>query len=185
VIKLPSPYCVMATQNPVEQEGTYPLPEAQVDRFLLKIIVGYPELDEYEEIVDRTTGGKDVDIQHVSSGAEIMRFRQVIRSVPVPDRAKKYAVRLVVGTQPKSEFASQMVNEAVALGSSPRGVQGLMLAGKVRALLAGRFAVSVDDVRDAAMDVLRHRVITTYEAEAEGLSSEDVIRKVFDTVPVP
>jgi MoxR-like ATPase len=175
----------MATQNPIEQEGTYPLPEAQLDRFLMKIIVGYPELDEYEEIVDRTTGGKDVDIQHVSSGAEIMRFRQVIRSVPVPDRAKKYAVRLVVGTQPKSEFASQMVNEAVALGSSPRGVQGLMLAGKVRALLAGRFAVSVDDVRDAAMDVLRHRVLVSFHGQAEGITADDVVRSVLETVQAP
>ena len=185
VIKLEEPYCVMATQNPVEQEGTYPLPEAQLDRFLMKIIVGYPELNEYEEIVDRTTGGQDVEIQHVSSGPEIMRYRQVIRAVPVPDRAKKYAVRLVVGTQPKSEFASQMVNEAVALGSSPRGVQGLMLAGKVRALLAGRFAVSVDDVRDAAMDVLRHRVLVSFHGQAEGITPDDVVRSVLETVQAP
>lgn len=185
VIKLEEPYCVMATQNPVEQEGTYPLPEAQLDRFLMKVIVGYPKLEEYDAIVDRTTGASEVSINKVSSGAEIMRFRRIIRSVPVPERAKKYAVRLVVGTQPKSEFACDVVNDAVSLGASPRGVQGLMLAGKVRALLAGRFAVSTDDVRDAALEVLRHRVLVSFHGQAEGVSADDVIRAVVAHVQPP
>ena len=185
VIKLEEPYCVMATQNPVEQEGTYPLPEAQLDRFLMKIIVGYPKLEEYDAIVDRTTGSAEVAIEKGSSGAEILRFRKVIRSVPVPERAKKYAVRLVVGTQPKSDFACRLVDESVSLGASPRGVQGLMLAAKVRALLAGRFAVSVDDVKAVALPVLRHRVLINFHGLSEGVTPDAVVAAVLDHVEAP
>ncbi|MCB9890569.1 MAG: MoxR family ATPase [Planctomycetes bacterium] len=185
VIKLDEPYCVMATQNPVEQEGTYPLPEAQLDRFLMKVLVGYPKLDEYDAIVDRTTGASEVEIKKVSSGAEILRFRKVIRSVPVPERAKKYAVRLVVGTQPKSDYACALVNESVSLGASPRGVQGLMLAAKVRALLEGRFAVSVDDVKAVALPVLRHRVLINFHGMSEGVTADDVVHAVLQHVEAP
>ena len=185
VIKLEEPYCVMATQNPIEQEGTYPLPEAQLDRFLLKVVVGYPTIDEYEAIVDRTTGTDEVKINKVSNGAEIIRFRRVVRAVPVPERAKKYAVRLVVGTQPGSDYACQLVNDAVALGASPRGVQGLMLVGKVRALLAGRFAVSTDDIRAAALEVLRHRVLVSFHGQAEGVGQDDVVHAVLNHVQPP
>lgn len=185
VIKLDEPYCVMATQNPVEQEGTYPLPEAQLDRFLMKILVGYPAIEDYDAIIDRTTGAEETQVRKVSSGEEVMRFRQVIRSVPVPERAKHHAVRLVVGTQPGSDFAPDLVNATVALGSSPRGVQSLMLAGKVRALLNGRFAVSVEDVREVAMDVLRHRVLVNFHGQADGISPDDVIAAVLAHVSPP
>ena len=182
VIKLDEPYCVMATQNPVEQEGTYPLPEAQLDRFLMKVVVGYPEESDYEAIIDRTTGGEVPEISKVSSGEEICRFREVIRSVPIPQRVKQYAIHLVMGTQPGSDFACTLVNDAVALGASPRGVQGLMLAGKVNALLAGRYSVSVDDVRSCALEVLRHRVLVSFHGQAEGVAADDVVRAVLEHV---
>lgn len=182
VIKLDDPYCVMATQNPVEQEGTYPLPEAQLDRFLMKIVVGYPEIADYDAIIDRTTSADETEVNKVSTGDEIMALRRVVRSVPVPERAKHHAVRLVVGTQPGSDFASKLVNDAVELGASPRGVQGLMLAGKVRALLDGRFAVSVDDVRDVAMEVLRHRVLVNFHGQADGVTPDDIVTSVLSHV---
>lgn len=185
VIKLAEPYCVMATQNPVEQEGTYPLPEAQLDRFLMKVLVGYPAIEDYDAIIDRTTGIEETKVNKISSGEEIMRFRQVIRAVPVPERAKHFAIRVVVGTQPGSDFAPELVNNAVALGASPRGVQGLMLSAKVRALLGGRFAVSVDDIRDVALDVLRHRVLINFHGQADGVTADQVIETVLAHVNPP
>ncbi len=184
-ITLEEPYCVMATQNPVEQEGTYPLPEAQLDRFLMKVVVGYPELGDYGAIVDRTTGNEEPEIHRVSSGEEIIKLRQVVRGVPVPDRAKNYAIHLVVATQPGSEFAPKTVNDHVALGASPRGVQGLMLAGKVKALLAGRFAVAVDDVKAVAHDVLRHRVLINFHGQADGVTADDILDSVLQHVAIP
>ncbi|MCB9831818.1 MAG: MoxR family ATPase [Planctomycetes bacterium] len=184
-IKLSEPYCVMATQNPVEQEGTYPLPEAQLDRFLMKILVGYPELRDYVAIVDRTTGNEQPVINQVSTGEEVMRLRQVVRAVPVPERAKNYAIHLVVGTQPGSPFAPPEVNEYVALGASPRGVQGLMLAAKVKALLAGRFAVAAEDIKACAHDVLRHRVLINFHGQADRVSPDAVIDAVLARVSPP
>lgn len=184
-IRLEEPYCVMATQNPVEQEGTYPLPEAQLDRFLFKLIVGYPTVSEYKEILDRTTGSDVPKIQPVSSGPEILEMRQVVRSVPVPEHVQLYAIHLVVGTQPKSEYSPELVDEVVSLGSSPRGAQGLMLAGKVRALLAGRFSVNTDDVRAAAKDVLRHRVLINFQGQARGITADDIVQSVLEKVPAP
>ncbi|MHC4514382.1 MAG: AAA family ATPase [Planctomycetota bacterium] len=168
-IKLSEPFCVMSTQNPVEQEGTYPLPEAQLDRFLFKVIVGYPKVNEYRPILDRTT----------------VKMREVVRSVPVPEHVQDYAVHLVVATQPNSEFAPAMVSENVLLGASPRGAQGLLLGGKVQALLAGRYAVSCDDIRAVAADVLRHRVIVNFQGQAEGFTSEHVIQHILEHVQVP
>ncbi|MAE77944.1 MAG: AAA family ATPase [Planctomycetes bacterium] len=185
VIKLEEPYCVMATQNPIEQEGTYPLPEAQLDRFLMKIVVGYPDEQDYEAIIDRTTGGEDPEINKVSSGEEIRRYRRTIRSVPIPQRVKQYAIHLVMGTQPGSDFACGLVNNAVALGASPRGAQGLMLAGKVRALLDGRFSVSVDDVSKSALDVLRHRVLISFHGQAEGVTPDNVVEAVLQHIKPP
>ena len=184
-IQLEEPYCVMATQNPVEQEGTYPLPEAQVDRFLLKLIVDYPKVAEYKQILDRTTGSEDVRPQVVSSGPEILQLRSVVRSVPVPDAVQEYAIRLVVATQPKSEHAPSIVNESVALGSSPRGAQGLLLAGKVKALLAGRFSVASDDIRSVAPDVLRHRMMINFHGQADGITPERVLDAILEQVPPP
>ena len=184
-ISLQEPYCVMATQNPVEQEGTYPLPEAQLDRFLMKIVVGYPKVEEYEAIVDRTTAGQEPEIHKVSSSQEIMELRKVALSVPVPQRAKRYAVHLVVGAQPGSEHAPKLVNEFVALGPSPRAVQALMLCSKVRALTEGRFAASADDVKAVAHDVLRHRVLVNFHGQADGVTADRVIAEVLGHVRPP
>jgi MoxR-like ATPase len=177
-IKLADPYCVMATQNPVEQEGTYPLPEAQLDRFLLKLIIDYPKEADYDAILDRTTGTQEIVIQPVSNAAEITELRNVVRDVPVPAQAKKHAIRLVMGTQPGSDYAPSEVNEYVALGASPRGAQALLLVGKVRALLDGRFSVSTDDIDFAAANVLRHRVMLNFHAMSDNVNADKVIAAV-------
>ena len=184
-IKLAEPFCVMATQNPVEQEGTYPLPEAQLDRFLFKVVVGYPQESEYKDILNRTTGTTEQTAKHVSNGEEIMRMREVVRSVPVPEHVQDDAVRLIVGTQPNSAHACDMVNDNILLGSSPRGAQGLLLSGKVRALLDGRFAVSSDDVRASAHDVLRHRIMVNFQGQADGVTPDHVISAVLEHVKPP
>jgi len=184
-ILLEDPYCVMATQNPVEQEGTYPLPEAQLDRFLFKLIIGYPKEHEYHAILDRTTGVAETTVSAASDGAEINRMRQITRKVPVPEQAKAYAVRLIMGTQPDSEYAPSIVNEFVALGSSPRGAQGLLLAAKVRALLGDRFAVSIDDIREVALPVLRHRVAINFLGQADGVTTDKIVDAVLAHVKVP
>jgi len=179
-LQLAEPYCVMATQNPIEQEGTYPLPEAQLDRFLFKLLVGYPEEREYHAILDRTTGVGEDEIAKVSNAAEILELRSIVRSVPVPEHAQQHAVRLVMATQPGSSYAPRLVTEMVALGSSPRGAQALLLGAKVRALLAGRFAVAEEDVRAVARDVLRHRVQVNFRAHSEGVRVEDVLGEVLE-----
>jgi MoxR-like ATPase len=181
-IRLEEPFCVMATQNPVEQEGTYPLPEAQLDRFLYKLVVGYPREAEYHEILERTTGERESAARKVSSGAEVVELRKVVRSVPVPEHARTYAVRLVMATQPRSEYAPPIVDEMVALGSSPRGAQALLLGAKVKALLAGRFAVAGEDVAAVAPAVLRHRVMTNFQAHSRRVGPEDVVREVLAKV---
>ena len=182
-IRLEEPYCVMATQNPVEQEGTYPLPEAQLDRFLFKLVVGYPKEAEYAEILNRTTSEQTVELEAVSSGGEIVGLRDVVRSVPVPEHVQTYAIRLVIGTQPGSEYSPGIVNENVSLGSSPRGAQGLLLAGKVKALRAGRFSVSSDDIREVALNVLRHRVMVNFQGQSDGITPDEIVKAVVDHVP--
>ncbi len=184
-IRLEEPYCVMATQNPVEQEGTYPLPEAQLDRFLMKLVVGYPAESDYADIVDRTTGTQDIAIEKASSGAEVIELRDVVRSVPVPEHAKTYAIRLVIGTQPGSEYAPELVDQNVALGASPRGVQSLLLCAKVQALLAGRFAVSEDDLRAVAHAVLRHRVMINFQGQSDGVTADAIVDAVLAHVKSP
>lgn len=177
-IKLEEPYCVMATQNPVEQEGTYPLPEAQLDRFLLKLVIGYPQESDYAAILDRTTGADEVAIRAVTDGATIRGLRDVVRAVPVPEHAKQHAIRLVMATQPNSAYAPAGVNEFVTLGASPRGAQALLLVGKVKALLDGRFAVSVGDLNAAAEAVLRHRVMVNFHALSSGVTTDDLIGEI-------
>src|SRR5688572_14882928 len=184
-IKLQEPFCVLATQNPVEQEGTYPLPEAQLDRFLFKLVVGYPKEEDYAGILDRTTGDADVRIDAATDGAEIVRLRHVVRAVPVPSHAKKYAIHLVMATQPGSQYAPAMVNEYVALGSSPRGAQSLLLAAKVRALVNGRFAVSTSDIRDVVLPVLRHRLMVNFHGQSDNITDEKVVNEVLRTVRAP
>ena len=184
-IKLEEPFCVLATQNPVEQEGTYPLPEAQLDRFLFKLVVGYPKEQDYAAILDRTTGGITPVIHAATSGEDVVAMREIVRQVPVPDIAKNYAIHLVMATQPDSRYAPPVVSEYVALGASPRGAQSLLLAGKVRALLNDRFAVSCDDIRDVALPALRHRMLINFHGQSDGISDEQIVEHILKTVDEP
>ena len=180
--KLDEPFCVMATQNPVEQEGTYPLPEAQLDRFLFKLVVGYPAENDYRTILRRTTANDEVSLSAVSDAETILRMRHVVRSVPVPEHVETEAIRLVMATQPGNQYTPAMVGELVSLGASPRGVQSLILAGKVRALLEGRFAVAGEDLKAVAPDVLRHRILVNFQGLSDGITSDDVITEVLKSL---
>ena len=182
-IELDEPFCVMATQNPVEQEGTYPLPEAQLDRFLFKLTVGYLAEDDYRTIVRRTTANEDIKLKAVTDAETIVRLRQVVRAVPLPEHVETEAIRIVMATQPGNEYSPSVVNEVVALGASPRGVQSLILAGKVRALLEGRYAVAGEDLRAVAFDVLRHRVLVNFHGMSEGVTPDTIIKDVLANVP--
>ena len=184
-IKMPDPFCVMATQNPVDQEGTYPLPEAQLDRFLFKLIVGYPTESDYHTIIDRTTSNAKIEIQPKTSAETLRELRQTVRDIPVPSAAKTYAIRLVMASQPGSEYATGMVNEYVSLGASPRGIQSLMLAAKVKARLTNRFAVSCDDVESVVLQVLRHRIACNFKAQASGISADAIINDILARLPRP
>ncbi len=181
-IRLPEPFIVIATQNPVEQDGTYPLPEAQLDRFMVKLLVSYPGEEEYLGILQRTTGTAKSAIQPVSSGPEIMRMRGIVRAVPVSEQVQRYAVRLVMATQPNSPYATAEVNRVVALGASPRGVQSLILMAKVRALVSGRFAVSCQDIRDVAVPVLRHRIMLSFEGFSGRINPDELIRGIVNSI---
>nr|WP_180166566.1 MoxR family ATPase [Stenotrophomonas sp. SbOxS2]NYT99417.1 MoxR family ATPase [Stenotrophomonas sp. SbOxS2] len=178
-IAMPDPFCVMATQNPVDQEGTYPLPEAQLDRFLFKLVVGYPTEQDYHAIIERTTSGSQVQLSAVTDAVTLRRMRAIVRQVPVPETARTCAIRLVMGTQPNSPYATAQVNANVALGASPRGIQGLMLAAKVLALRSGRFAVADEDIRAVAVPVLRHRIVTKFQAQANGITADDLVADVM------
>ncbi len=180
---LPDPFVVLATQNPVEQEGTYPLPEAQVDRFLLKILVDYPREEEYHLILERTTEGKEPEVGRAASPEDVLWMRKTALSVPVPEHVRSYAIRLVMATQPGSPYATAETNRFVELGASPRGVQGLVLSGKVLALRDGRTSVACKDIEEAALPVLRHRILLGYEARAEGMDPDRLIRGVLAAVP--
>jgi MoxR-like ATPase len=179
---LPQPFCVLATQNPIEQEGTYPLPEAQLDRFLFKLVVGYSGRKELAEIVDLTTGKEPQRPQKVMSGPEIVGWRKLVRELVVAPHVKDYAVRLVLATHPQGEFAVPITNKYVGFGASPRGVQSLILGAKFKALLEGRWNVSFGDVRNVAVPALRHRVLLNFEGEADGVSSEKVVAEILEQV---
>ncbi len=177
--KLPNPFIVIGTQNPIEHEGTYPLPEAQLDRFLFKLIVDYPQEQEYETILERTTGASMPTIQPVSSAEEILAMASLVREVPVPEHARQTAIRLVMATQPGSPHATEQVNRYVMIGSSPRGAQALVLAGKVKALREGRFAVSAGDIESMAANALRHRMLINFEGQGEGVTPDSVISNIL------
>jgi MoxR-like ATPase len=177
---LPQPFLVLATQNPIEHEGTYPLPEAQLDRFLFKLLVGYPREEEYEVILERTTGNVVPSLQAVTTAEEILGLRKLVRDVPVPANARQTAVRLVLGTQPKSGYGPERVDRFVMLGSSPRGAQALILAAKVQALREGRFAVAAEDVEKWALPALRHRVLVNFEGQSEGVRADELIGEVVE-----
>jgi MoxR-like ATPase len=181
--KLAEPFFVMATQNPIDQEGTYPLPEAQLDRFFFKILVGYPSAEELSEVLTRTTTGVRVETQRVLERDPLMELMKLVREVPVASHVKDYAVRLVLATHPKTDTASPIASQYLRFGSSPRGGQTLLLAGKVRALTQGRFNVSFDDIADVAFPALRHRLILNFEAEAEGITTDHIIGQILKDVP--
>ncbi len=181
--RLIEPFFVMATQNPIDQEGTYPLPEAQLDRFFFKLIVGYPSADELTEVLTRTTEGVRTPVNRVVTREALMELMTLVRQVPVASHVKDYAVRLVLATHPKSESAIPIANQYLRFGSSPRGGQTLILAGKVRALTQGRFNVSFDDIQAATPAALRHRLILNFEAEAEGITTDHIIEQVLKDVP--
>jgi MoxR-like ATPase len=181
--KLEEPFFVLATQNPIDQEGTYPLPEAQLDRFFFKLVVGYPSGAELTEVLTRTTEGKKEQVNRVLTKEQIIELQQLVRQVPVASHVKDYAVRLVLATHPKTETAVPITNQYLRFGSSPRGGQTLMLAGKVRALTHGRFNVSFEDIEAVAAAALRHRLILNFEAEAEGITTDHVITQILQDVP--
>ncbi|MBI5239513.1 MAG: MoxR family ATPase [Elusimicrobia bacterium] len=176
---LPLPFFVMATQNPIEQEGTYPLPEAQLDRFFLQIAVDYPSAEDEKRIVTETTGSKDVKLTPALTGAEVLAFQDLVRRVPAPDSAVDYAVRLARMTRPDSDGAREDVRKWVAWGAGPRASQALVVGAKARALLSGRFAVCVDDVKAVAKPVLRHRLVLNFQAEAEGVRPDALIERLL------
>jgi MoxR-like ATPase len=181
--KLGEPFFVMATQNPIDQEGTYPLPEAQLDRFFFKVLVGYPTASELTEVLTRTTTGAKPQVQKVLDRDALTELMHMVRDVPVASHVKDYAVRMVLATHPKTDTAAPISNQYLRFGSSPRGGQTLILAGKVRALTQGRFNVSFDDIEAVAAPTLRHRLIPNFEAEAEGVTTDHIIAQVLRDVP--
>lgn len=181
--ELAKPFFVLATQNPIEQEGTYPLPEAQLDRFLFKLVVGYSSRDELATIVDRTTGGDMIRLAKILDGPKLLEMQRLAREVILAPHVRDYLVRLTLATQPEGEFAVDATNAYVRWGSSPRGAQTLALAAKVRALLQGRFNVSFEDLRKVYLPTMRHRLLMNFEAQAEGVEPDTVLKKILDKVP--
>jgi MoxR-like ATPase len=179
---LPDPFFVIATQNPIEQEGTYPLPEAQLDRFMFNIKVDYPTLDEEKRIVASTTRDEQTELAKVLSSKAIINLQKLVRSVPVGDYVNDYAVRLVRATRPRDEAAPDFVKKMVDWGAGPRAGQFLVWGAKAVAAMDGRFSVAIDDIKKVAIPVLRHRVSTNFQAQAEGKTSEDIIRQLLTTI---
>jgi MoxR-like ATPase len=183
--QVPDPFFVIATQNPIEQEGTYPLPEAQLDRFMFNIKVGYPSLGEEEQILSTTTRSDKPEVRKVLSGRAIVNLQKLVASVAVSEYIVKYVARLVRATRPKDESAPQFVRELVDWGAGPRAGQFLIQGGKALAAMEGRFSVAIDDVQKIATPVLRHRISTNFQAQAEGMTSESVIERLLTEIPVP
>jgi MoxR-like ATPase len=181
--ELEKPFFVMATQNPIEQEGTYPLPEAQLDRFLFKLVVGYSSREELATVVDRTTKGVVIRPEKVMDGSEIRKWQQLIREVILAQHVQDYLVRLTLATHPQGPYALPITNQYLRWGSSPRGAQTLALAAKVRALLEGRYNVSFEDVRRVFLPSMRHRVVLNFEAQAEGIDTDHVLLEILEKLP--
>jgi len=177
--ELPNPFFVLATQNPIEQEGTYPLPEAQLDRFMFNIWVDYPSFEEELNVVKRTTGGVTSQVSEVISIEEIIFYQQLVRRIPVPDNVFEYAVKLVAKTRPNGEFANEMINSFISWGAGPRASQYLIVGAKCHAALQGKYSPDIEDVQAVAVAVLRHRIVRNYKAEAEGYSVEDIIESLL------
>ncbi len=181
--KLGEPFMVLATQNPIEQEGTYPLPEAQLDRFFFKLIVPYTNRQELRMIVDRTTTGQDPRADSVVGAEGIIEAQELVKHVVIAEHVQDYAIRLVLASHPQGEFAAEVTNRFIRFGSSPRGVQALVLAGKVRAMLDERYHVSFDDIESAALPALRHRILLNFEGQAEGITSDEVLAEILQNTP--
>jgi len=176
---LPSPFFVLATQNPIEQEGTYPLPEAQLDRFMFNIPLDYPSYEEELEVVRQTTTTTVTDLKHIVTGPQILEFQKLIRKIPVSDNVLEYAVGMATKTRPNTARATQMVNEYISWGAGPRASQYLVLGAKCHAAINGKYSPDIEDVRAIASYVLRHRIVRNFKAEAEGINEEQVIESLF------
>lgn len=177
--QLPKPFFVLATQNPIEQEGTYPLPEAQLDRFMFNVHLTYPSFAEELEIVKSTTGTKARELNKIITAADILSFQQLVRNIPVADNVLEYAVKLVSKTRPGTDLAADIVNKYVNWGAGPRASQYLVIGAKCHAAIQGKFSPDIEDVQAVAITILRHRLVKNYKAEAEGISIEDIIRQVL------
>jgi len=183
--QLPKPFLVLATQNPIEQEGTYPLPEAQVDRFMMKLVITYPTKKEEREILERMSIGREISITPVLNPDKILHLRDVMDQIYVDDKLKEYILDIVFATRDPAQYKLQDLKPLIAYGASPRASIMLIRAAKAHAFLRGRGYVTPDDIKQIGLDVLRHRVLVTYEAEAEDLTSDDLVKKIFDQVEVP
>ncbi len=181
--KLPKPFFVLATQNPIEQEGTYPLPEAQLDRFMFKILVDYPSESEEFEIVKMTTASHEAKLERTLNARDVLALQDIVRRVPCADHVIRYAARLTRATRVGKGEVPQVVKDYVAWGAGPRASQHLVLAAKARAVLKGRYYVSIDDIRAVAHPVLRHRVLTNFNAEADGVRSDDIVDRLLESLP--
>jgi MoxR-like ATPase len=185
--RLHEPFIVLATQNPIEQEGTYPLPEAQLDRFMFKIVVGYSQLDDLMTILDRTTGQKTPESRKMLDGEQILAAQQLVRGVIVAPHVKEYVSKLVLATHPEGQYAAGgpggPTNKYIRCGASPRAAQALLLGGKVRALIDGRYHVSYKDVREVALSALRHRLLLNFEAEADRVDTDAIVRQIMELTP--
>jgi MoxR-like ATPase len=183
VRKLPEPFMVLATQNPIEQEGTYPLPEAQLDRFLFKLLVPYSNRSELRTIIDRTTTGDQPKAESVTDAEGIIQAQELVKHVVIAEHVQDYAIRLVLATHPNGEFAPEVTNRFVRFGSSPRGVQALVMAGKVRAMLDERYHVSFGDIESSVPPALRHRILLNFEGQAEGITTDDLLAQILEYTP--
>jgi MoxR-like ATPase len=181
--KLPAPFFVLATQNPIEQEGTYTLPEAQQDRFMFKIFVTYPSYDEEYQIAATTTADNNPTVEQVLTGEDILRLQQLVRRVPVAPHLIHFALRIVRATRVLEDECPEFVKEAISWGAGPRGVQNLLLGAKARAVLEGRSYATTEDLRAVAKPVLRHRVITNFNADSTGVTSDDIIDRLLTEIP--
>ena len=177
--ELAQPFFVLATQNPIEQEGTYPLPEAQLDRFMFNVVLNYPTLEEELKVVRNTTSDKEVKLSKVMDGAQISQIQSLIRKIPVADNVTEYAVKLVAKTRPNTDYADQKVNQFVSWGAGPRASQYLVIGAKCHAAINGKFSPDIEDVKAVAIPILRHRMVKNYKAEAEGLSIENIINELL------
>ena len=182
--EMPKPFMVLATQNPIEQEGTYPLPEAQLDRFLFKLNVEFPTLDELKEIMDLTLTNKSIELTNVLEGSEIVELRNIIKEIKIAEPVKEYALKLILATHPELENGADIAKRYVEAGAGPRAAQGIIAGAKVRAVMEGRLNVSFEDIKELAYPVLRHRIILNFDAITEGLNEEAIISKILEDLKV-